>query len=295
MNFYNEIKDNLIKSEIFDKAKDFAKDRNKVNVYYETGKLLSKAGKEYGKNIIKQYADKLMVEVGKKYNERTLYRMRKLYIIFSNEKLTPLVSKLNWSNLIVLLSLKNINEIKYYIDICEKNKLSKRQLQEKIKSKEYERLSEGVKEKLKEEQQLVIGDLIPNPIIIKSDNGTKLSEYALKQVILNNLDDFLRQLGNGFTYVGNEYKIMLGNRPNYIDMLLFNTEYNCFVVTELKVTELKKEHLGQIQVYMNYIDKYVKSIHHDKTIGIIVVKKDNKYVIEYSSDPRIISREYELV
>ena len=295
MNFYNEIKDNLIKSEIFDKAKDFAKDRNKVNVYYETGKLLSKAGKEYGKNIIKQYADKLMVEVGKKYNERTLYRMRKLYIIFSNEKLTPLVSKLNWSNLIVLLSLKNINEIKYYIDICEKNKLSKRQLQEKIKSKEYERLSEGVKEKLKEEQQLVIGDLVPNPIIIKSDNGTKLSEYALKQVILNNLDDFLRQLGNGFTYVGNEYKIMLGNRPNYIDMLLFNTEYNCFVVTELKVTELKKEHLGQIQVYMNYIDKYVKSIHHDKTIGIIVVKKDNKYVIEYSSDPRIISREYELV
>ena len=279
MNFYNEIKDNLIKSEIFDKAKDFAKDRNKVNVYYETGKLLSKAGKEYGKNIIKQYADKLMVEVGKKYNERTLYRMRKLYIIFSNEKLTPLVSKLNWSNLIVLLSLKNINEIKYYIDICEKNKLSKRQLQEKIKSKEYERLSEGVKEKLKEEQQLVIGDLVPNPIIIKSDNGTKLSEYALKQVILNNLDDFLRQLGNGFTYVGNEYKIMLGNRPNYIDMLLFNTEYNCFVVTELKVTELKKEHLGQIQVYMNYIDKYVKSIHHDKTIGIIVVKKDNKYVI----------------
>ena len=295
MNFYNEIKDNLIKSEIFDKAKDFAKDRNKVNVYYETGKLLSKAGKEYGKNIIKQYADKLMVEVGKKYNERTLYRMRKLYIIFSNEKLTPLVSKLNWSNLIVLLSLKNINEIKYYIDICEKNKLSKRQLQEKIKFKEYERLSEGVKEKLKEEQQLVIGDLVPNPIIIKSDNGTKLSEYALKQVILNNLDDFLRQLGNGFTYVGNEYKIMLGNRPNYIDMLLFNTEYNCFVVTELKVTELKKEHLGQIQVYMNYIDKYVKSIHHDKTIGIIVVKKDNKYVIEYSSDPRIISREYELV
>ena len=295
MNYYDEIKKNLIKCEVYDKSKDFTKNRNRVITYFENGKLLYEAGSTYGKNIIKQYSEKLIVEVGKKYNERTLYRMRKFYEVFNNEKLTPLVSKLNWSNLIVLLSLKNIYEIKYYIDICEKNKLSKRQLQEKIKSKEYERLSEGVKEKLKEEQQLVIGDLIPNPIIIKSDNGTKLSEYALKQVILNNLDDFLRQLGNGFTYVGNEYKIMLGNRPNYIDMLLFNTEYNCFVVTELKVTGLKKEHLGQIQVYMNYIDKYVKSIHHDKTIGIIVVKKDNKYVIEYSSDPRIISREYELV
>ncbi|MBR1414210.1 MAG: DUF1016 family protein [Bacilli bacterium] len=86
----------------------------------------------------------------------------------------------------------------------------------------------------------------------------------------------------------------LGNVDNYIDLLLFNIEYNCYVVIELKVTELKKEHLGQIQVYMNYIDNNVKKINHNKTIGIILVRKDNKYIVKYSSNERIISREYEL-
>lgn len=212
MNYYNEIKENLLQSEIYDKAKDYAKDRNKVKVYFEIGRLLSEAGSEYGKNIIKQYADKLMIEVGKKYNQRTLYRMRKYYEVFSNEKLSPVVSNLNWSQYIVLLPLKDINEIKYYIDICDKNKLSKRELQERIKKHEYERLGEETKEKLREEKKLTIGDLVPNPIVVKVDSlDIKLSEYALKQAILNNLDDFLRQLGNGFTYVGSEYKIKLGD------------------------------------------------------------------------------------
>jgi len=106
---------------------------------------------------------------------------------------------------------------------------------------------------------------------------------------------FLLQIGNGFAYVGNEYKIKLGNSFNYIDILLFNTEFNCFVVIEIKVTELKKEHIGQIQVYMNYIDGNLRKINQDKTIGIIICKEDNEYVIKYCSDDRIISREYELV
>ena len=98
MNYYDEIKDKLIKSELYDKAKDYSKDRNKVRVYFEIGKLLSEAGKEYGKNIIKQYSEKLVMEVGKKYNLSNLYRMRKFYKIFSNEKLEPLVPKLCWSH-----------------------------------------------------------------------------------------------------------------------------------------------------------------------------------------------------
>ena len=92
---------------------------------------------------------------------------------------------------------------------------------------------------------------MPDPILIKTElNKEKLSEYALKEAILNNLDNFLKQLGDGFTYAGNEYKIKIGNKYNYIGLLLFNIEYNCYVVIELKVTELKKEHIGQIEVYM---------------------------------------------
>ena len=296
MNYYDEIKERLLKSEIYDRVKDYSKDRNKVITYFEIGKLLSEAGKEYGKNIIKSYSEKLMVEVGKKYNERTLYSMRKFYVVFSNEKLNPLGSKLSWSHYRELLVVKNIDAIRYYIDICEKNNLTKMELHDKIKNHEYDRLSIDAKNKLMESKELQVDDLIPNPILIKvSSLDERLTEYALKQAILNNLDEFLNQLGNGFTYVGNEYRIKIGNVYNYIDLLLFNYEYNCFIVLELKVTELKKEHIGQIQVYMNYIDDNLRKINQDKTIGIIICKKDNKYIIEYASDDRILAKEYELV
>ena len=109
MNYYNEIKEQLIKSEIYDRAKDYSKDRHKVKVYFEIGRLLNEAGKEYGKNVIKQYAEKLIIEVGKKYNERTLYGMRKFFEVFSNEKLNPLGSKLSWSHYRELLTIKNIS------------------------------------------------------------------------------------------------------------------------------------------------------------------------------------------
>lgn len=296
MKYYNEIKENLLKTEIYDKTKDYLKDRNKVNVYFETGKLLSEAGKEYGKNIIKQYSEKLMIEVGKKYNERNLRYMRQFYEMIIRTKWNPVGSKLSWSHYRELLVIKNIDEVKYYIDICEKNNLSKRELQEKIKNHEYDRLSEETKNKLIESKKLKVDDLIPNPIIIKANSlNEKITEYALKQAILNNLDEFLLQLGNGFTYVGNEYKIKYENIYNYIDILLYNLEFNCYVVVELKVTGLKKEHIGQINFYMNYIDKNIKKITQDKTIGIIICKKNNKYVIEYCTDKRIISKEYELI
>ena len=296
MNYYNAIKEKLIKSEIYDSAKDYSKDRHKVSVYFEIGKLLSEAGKEYGKNIIKQYSEKLMLEVGKKYKVSNLYKMRKFYEIFSDEKLYPLGTKLCWSHYRELLTIKNSDEIIYYIHICEECNLSRRQLQERIKSHEYNRLSSETKIKLIESKELKVNDLIPNPIIIKSDSlKEEISEYALKQAILNNIDEFLRQLGIGFTYVGNEYKIKLDDRYNYIDLLLYNIKYKCYVVIELKVTELKKEHTGQIMTYMNYIDKNIKTIEENDTVGIIICKQDNKYVIKYCSDERIIAREYELV
>ena len=296
MNYYNEIKETLIKSEIYDRAKDYSKDRHKVIVYFETGKLLSEAGKEYGKNIIKQYSEKLIIEVGKKYNERNLRYMRQFYEIFSSIKWNPMGSKLSWSHFRELLIVKNIDAIMYYIDICERNNLTRRQLQERIKNKEYDRLSNETKNKLITKEQLNVNDLVPNPIIIKTNIlKEELSEYALKQAILNSIDEFLRQLGIGFTYVGNEYKIKIGDRYNYIDLLLYNIKYKCYVVVELKVTELKKEHTGQIMTYMNFINKNVKTIEENDTVGIIICKQDNEYVIKYCSDDRIIAREYELL
>ena len=295
MNYYNEIKENLIKSEIYDRVKDFSKDRHKVSVYFETGKLLSEAGKEYGKNIIKQYSEKLMIEVGKKYTERNLRYMRQLYEMIIETKWNTMCSKLCWSHYREVLSLKDICEIKYYLNECESKNLTQRQLHELIKQKTYNRLSFEVKNKLITKEQLKVNDLVPDPIILKTNSlKEEISEYALKKSILNNIDDFLRQLGLGFTYIGNEYKIKIGDRYNYIDLLLYNIKYKCYVVVELKVTELKKEHTGQIMTYMNYIDKNIKTIEENDTVGIIICKRENKFVIEYCSDDRIIAREYEL-
>jgi len=148
---------------------------------------------------------------------------------------------------------------------------------------------------IKKEQTTIV-DLVPNPIVIKNNTNKEIAtEKALHHLILDNIETFLNNLGNGYAFIGSEYKIKIGNRYNYIDFLLFNVKFNCYVVIELKVTELKKDHIGQIECYMNYIDENVKRITHNKTIGIIIVKVDNKYYIKYSSDKRIYSREYILV
>ena len=299
MNYYDEIKEKLLKNEIYAKVKDYSKERNKVLTYYEVGKLLSEAGKEYGNDIIGKYAEKLTNEVGKKYNRRTLFRMKQFYNLFGEQNIEQKVSTmstlLTWSHYSELLPLNDINKINYYIKICKQRNLDVRSLRRLIKSKEYERLDEETKNKLITNEELKLPDLVPDPILIKTEINKKiLTEYALKQVILGNLDNFLKQLGDGFSYIGSEYKIKIGNYYNYIDLLLFNTEYNCYVVIELKVTELKKEHIGQIQVYMNYIDKVVKKPYHDKTIGIIISKKNNQFIIEYCSDERIFAREFKI-
>ena len=184
-------------------------------------------------------------------------------------------------------------KILYYINITEQQNLSYRELIKKIKSKEYERLDEKTKNKLIDQEELVINDFIKNPIMIKNKyNYEEISEKMLKKLILEDLSNFMKELGEGFTFVDSEYKIKLGDRYNYIDILLYNINFNCYVVVELKIIELKKEHIGQIQTYMNYIDKNVKKNTQNKTIGVIIVKKDNKFVMEYCSDGRVFRTTY---
>ena len=293
MNYYNEIKNQLINNEVYKKVKDYSKNKNDLNTYYNVGKLLSQAGKHYGEGVIKEYSKKLTEELGKKYSITTLKYIRQFYEFSKSHSLSD---QLTYTHYKVLLALKDGNEINYYIKISIQNNLSVRQLQNKTKNKEYERLPDEAKNKLITNNQSDINDFIKNPILIKNNlNYTEISEKILKKLILENLDEFLKELGNGFMYVGNEYKIKIGDRYNYIDLLLFNIEFNCYVVVELKITELKKDHIGQIKTYMNYVDKNIKKIFHDNTVGIIIVKKENKFIMEYCSDKRIFEAKYELV
>ena len=298
MNYYNEIKNKLIDNEVYKRVKDYSKNRNDLNTYYEVGKLLIEAqGGEnrakYGDNLIKEYSKRLFNDIGRKYNITTLKRIRQFYLVV--EKGAPLAHQLSWTHYRELLTLDNINELNYYVEITIEQNLSYRQLREKIKTKEYQRLDNNTKLKLINKEKLDIKDNIKNPIVIHNKNNLdkeNISEKVLQRLILEDIPSFLKELGVGFCFIGSEYKIKIGNTYNYIDLLLFNYIYNCFIVIELKVCELKKEHIGQIEVYMNYIDRHIKSINQDKTIGIIISRRNNNYYIEYSSDKRILTREY---
>ena len=296
MNYYDEIKNELINNEVTKKVKDYSKNKSDLTTYYNVGKLLAEAGKHYGENVIGKYANKLKIDLNKKYNERTLRRYRQFYNFVTNLKWSAMPTKLSWSHITELMILSNEDEINYYISVVNDRNIGYRKLGEIIKNNEYGRIDEETKNKLKNKEELKVPDLVKNPIQIRNTSDyNEISEKILQKLILEDIPSFLDELGNGFTFVKNEYKIKVGDRYNYIDLLLFNYEFNCFVVVELKVTELKKEHIGQIEFYMNYIDKNLKNINQNKTIGIIICKKENKYVIEYCSDDRIIAREYELV
>ena len=291
INYYNEIKETLIKNEVYKRIKDYSKNKSDLNAYFEVGRLIVEAqGGEkrakYGNKLIKEYSDKLTKELGKGYKTSSLKNMRQFYLLFRKRQAMP--GELTWSHYIELLRLDNMKEIDYYIYITRTQNLSYRELHERIKSKEYERI--GYKEELEEPK---INTFIKNPIIIKTNTpNEELSEYALHQSILENIEDFLKELGIGFLYAGSEIKIKIGDRYNYIDFLLFNVKFNCYVVIELKVTEFKAEYIGQITKYINYIDKNIKESFHDRTVGVIICKKENKFVMEYCTDNRIFTTTY---
>ena len=294
MNYYNEIKNELINNEINKKVKNYTINKSDLNTYYNVGKLFLEAGKNYGERIIKEYSTKLTNDLNIRYDVSSLNKMRKFYCLI--KKMATVSPSLSYSHYVELLPYNDLNKVRYYIKITEEQNLSIRQLRIKIKSNEYERLPEETKDKLSMTQEANIIDFVKNPIIIKnSSNYEIISEKILQKLILEDIESFMKELGDSFCFIGSEYKIRLDNTFNYIDLLLFNIEFNCYVVVELKVTELKKEHIGQLQVCINYINENLRKINQDKTIGIIICKQDNKYVIKYCSDDRIIARKYELV
>ncbi len=294
MNYYNEIKKELVNNEVYKRVKDYSKNRSDLKTYYTVGKLLSEAGRHYGEGIISKYSKKLTNELNKGYNTSSLKRMRQFYTMV--QKGATMSHQLAWSHYVELLSLRNLDKINYYIRITEDWNLSVRELRQRIKNKEYERLDDKTKEKLINKEDNHVEDFIKNPILIKNRfNTDNLTEKMLQRLILEDIPSFLKELGIGFCFIENEYKIKIGNRYNYIDILLFNIKDNRYVVLELKVTELKKEHYGQIKTYMNYIDKKLKTPNQNPTLGIILCKKHNKFILEYVTGYNVIEREYALV
>lgn len=291
---YQKIENKILNHEIYQNVKDYSKAKEKIKTYLEVGELLKNVDTKYGKNVIKDYSKRLTNKFGKKYTPSLLYKIKQFYNII--EKVPTLSGKLTWSHWYEMLSFDDINKIEYYVNQCEVYNLDVRQLRNKIKSNEYERIPDDVRNRLKSRDDIRIIDFVKNPIHIRNSNKKEvISEKILQKLILEDISTFLKELGNGFTFIDNEYKIKLDDRYNYIDLLLYNIKYKCYVVVELKVTEFKVEYISQVQKYMNYIDINIKEQFNNNTMGILICKRENRFVIEYCSDGRIAVREYELV
>ena len=299
MEYLKEIKNLIEKNEINQRKYNYYKNESLVETYFNIGKLLVEAqgGKErakYGNKLIKTWSVELTKLYGNGYNYTNLCRFRQFYITF--EKVAPLAQQLTWTNICTLLPIKEENKRNYYINLCIKQNLSKRGLIELIKSNSYERLSISDKENIKlidnAQSSVEIVDYIKNPIYIETDkNITNLDEKLLHELIIEHLENFYLELGIGYTFVGSEYK--LGNHR--CDLLLFNLEYLGYVVIELKIRKLEPKDIGQITHYMNYIDRNLKKDKFNKTIGIIITKEDDKFVLSYCSNKNVYNTTYKLV
>ena len=300
MNYYNEIKNILIDNAIGRKVREYKSNQKDLESYYNVGKLLVEAqgGEErakYGDGLIKEYSKRLTTELGKGYSTRNLKYMRNFYLLAKGQPLAAQFKNINmtWSNVCEILNLSNIEEMKYYLNLSNKLCLTKLELRTKIKSKEYERLDSKIKEKLMKQEEVSVKDKIPDPIVLEGlEYKEKLTEKVVQKWIDENPASFCKSLGEGYSYIESQYKIKIGSNYNYIDILLFNYISNSFVVVEIKVTELKKEHIGQIETYMNYVDANLKKEFHNKTTGILLVRENNKWLIKYINNNGIIVRNY---
>lgn len=285
-NYLENIRSYIISEQARTIVRDYSANKNKLETNYNIGKELSEAGKHYGEGIVKKYAKELTKEFGKGYGITELRKMRAFYYIA--QKCAPLGRVLTWSHYKLLLPLKNLDEIKFYIDLTIRDNLSKRALAERIKSNEYGRLAPETKLKLKEEKEVNQSEMVPSTIVIPSNKlEEKLTEKVLENLIIDNISEVMGQLGEGYCFIKKQYKLNIGNNKNYIDILLFNIKYNNYVVVEIKAREFRKEDIGQIKLYMNYIDKEVKNITQNKTMGIIITKEINEFVIRYIKENNI--------
>ena len=303
MNYFKNIEELIIENEATKKVNALKDNSNTLNTYWNIGKLIVEAqGGEkrakYGDGLIKEWGHKLSNKYGKNYGIRTLQRMRQLFLLFP--KASTLWTQLSWSHYKIILPIKNPNERNYYINQVILNNLSVRELQKEIKNKSFDRLSYTDKNNIEviteaNETDLSIMAMIKDPIILKSDKTIdKINEKAIHKYIISLLENKFLELGTGFALIGHEYKIHVGKSSYKIDLLFFNYIINSFVVVEVKTRELKHSDIGELQFYVNYINKNIKKSNHNKTIGLLIVKKKNTFVIEYTTSDDILITTYAL-
>ena len=278
---------------------DYFKNKDLVNNYFEIGRLLIEAQggegqNKYGNGLIKKWSIDLVRLFGKGYDYTNLCRFRQFYVGFKN--IGAVRQYLTWTNIRLLLPIKNINKRNYYINMCIKKNLSSRELEKEIKNNSFEKLSLADKENIKlisnKNEVLTIKDTLKDPVLITiNEDLDNVSEEMLAKIIKKELEIFLLELGYGYAYIGKEVRM----GESYCDLLFFNYEFNCFVVIELKTRKIKKEDIGQLEYYINYVDENMKKESFNPTIGVLVAKEGNYLVMKYCTNKNIYKTTYKII
>lgn len=307
----NNIYENIVKllNEARKKVKK-AIDITMVNTYFEIGRIIveeeqnGKERAEYGKNLIKNLSVKLTKEFGKGFSERNLANMKKFYIAYSILQKPSAKFNLSFSHYIMLSNILNVEERNFYEIETEKNNWSIPELRRQIDSALYERLvlsrdKDEVK-KLSIQGQIIEKpkDLIKDPYVLEFlglEGMPKYSENDFENAIINHLEKFIMELGKGFLFQGRQVRFTFDEEHFFVDLVFYNRILKCFVLIDLKIGKLKHQDIGQMQMYVNYYDRFVKLDDENKTIGIIICKEKNDTLVEITlpeNNEQIFSSKY---
>ncbi len=274
-----------------------------INLYWEIGKYISNkiANEEWGKGIVKNLSNYLKETEPelKGFSSQNLWRMKQFYETYKDyPKLSPLVREIPWThNMIILSSSKTIEEKEFYIRLTVKERLSKRELERQIDSGMFERTILS-----NEKLSPVLRELHPTANQIFKDNYVldflalpqTFTEKSLRQGIIYNLKNFILEFGKDFAFVGEEYRIQVGKKDYYIDLVFYHRDLQCLVAIDLKITEFKPEYLGKMEFYLEALDRDVKKEHEKPSVGIILCKNKDSKVVEYalsrSMSPTLVSQ-----
>lgn len=308
--FYNKVA-NLLK----DARRSVVQTVNKAMVYtyFEIGRMIveeeqnGKERAEYGKQILKELSKRLNAEFGKGFSQRNLEQMRQFYLIYSKTQTLSAEFNLSWSHYLKLMRIDNEEERSYYQIEAYENSWSLRELQRQFDSGLYERLvlsrdKKAVKELSKKGQVIEKPkDTIKDPYILEFiglPENSQYSETELEQKIIDKLEHFLLELGKGYAFIGRQVRFTFDERHFRVDLVFYNRLLQCFVLIDLKIGEINHQDLGQMQMYVNYYDRFVKLDTENKTIGIVLCKDKNDTVVEITlpeNNEQIFASKYQTV
>jgi len=290
--FYSKILD-LLKSA----RKTVVQSVNKtiVDTYFEIGRLIveeeqnGKSKAEYGQNLIAELSQKLTTEFGKGFSTTNLKQMRTFYLTYSKGQTVSDEFRLSWSHYLMLMRIDNVEERRFYEIETTENSWSLRELQRQFDTALYERLAlsrnKNEVKKLSEKGLTIekAQDTLKDPYVLEFlglPEETKYSETELEQKLIDKLEHFLLELGKGYAFVGRQVRFTFDDKHFRVDLVFYNRLLQCFVLLDLKIGEITHQDLGQMQMYVNYYDRFVRLDTENKTIGIILCKKKNDTLVE---------------